>query len=237
MENQNKKMLNSIKDTLENHTTQILSNQREVQTKENDLLITNWNNQKKNMEASLKTLNQLTKTTNKILITSQEHNETDNTLMEKATAQETAFNSLIKEAKDTKELMKIMNAATEIIPLINANINNHINTYKQTIQEELSPLPEIEKKIDQNAKAIKTQNTQLKNIYNLINTNKKIIMQKFENTLPDLIKTQFGFHGEKLPQILDDSHEQQKSLLMQILQAITSLNELMNKQNEEELIF
>jgi hypothetical protein len=134
MENQNKKMLNSIKETLEKHTTQIISNQREIQTKENDFSITNWNNQKKNTETSLKALDQLTKTTNKILITSQEHNETNNTLMEKATEQEATFNFLIKETKDTKELMKIMKEATEIIPIINASIDNHINTYEQTKQ-------------------------------------------------------------------------------------------------------
>jgi SUMO ligase MMS21 Smc5/6 complex component len=119
----------------------------------------------------LKTLNQLTETTNKILIINQEQNETNNTLIKKAMTQEATFDFLKKEAKDTKESIKIMNAMTELITLINANINNHINTYKQTIQEILSPLPEFEKKIDQNTKIIETQNSQLKNVSNQINNN------------------------------------------------------------------
>jgi hypothetical protein len=82
--------------------------------------------------------------------------------MEKAMTQEATFDFLKKETKDIKESIKIMNVSTETIPLINANINDHINTYKQTIQEILSPLPELEKKIDQNTKIIKPKTHSLK---------------------------------------------------------------------------
>jgi hypothetical protein len=229
-ENQNKKMLGSIINTMEDHKNQIIINQFKIQTKENELSMTRWNNQKNDMETSRKILNQIDTTANGILTSNQKHQERIDTLIERTSVQGEALDSLKEITTKSKELLKI-------IPQIDANIMNHINNCKQTIQEVLNPLSIIEKVINQNTKSLISQDTQSKNISNLINKNHKIILQKLENTLPDWIKTQFGFHDEKLPQLLDESHERQKTLLTLILQAIKTLNEQMNEHNREELIF